>query len=223
MAAAAVHEHLARRGNRPPQCAVSNLPWSGSTTVNSPRAFVSSDRSSPPPDAITRASAIGRLSGSTMRPVTGPASAGAAETKRAEKRGRKRTFTGLLSACSRAALREKRKGRPGVRILARRSLRHPRLPRRVCAQWLRPPKLADAQPGGGRECTSRLQWRHRVGFAPTSHDRRACLADARVSSEGGQSRSRPAPRQLSSQNTTRNRGLGARGLGAGRPGASVSS
>ena len=114
----------------------SNVPASGSTNVNSPRALVSSDRSSPPPAAMIRAPAIGRSSGSTTRPVTGPAARGAAIDRQRKSRGMDRTFTGLLSACSRAALREKRKGRPGVRILARGSS-SPFQPSHALAQWLR--------------------------------------------------------------------------------------
>ena len=134
----------------------------------------------PPPDAKTRASAIGRLSGSTMRPVTGPA------TRRGlQRRGERKK--GGESVRSRGSFRRvhaprfvrSEKGRPGVRILARRSLRHPRLPRRVSRPVACPAEARDASEADGG-CTSRLQWRHRVGFTPTSHDRRACLADARV-------------------------------------------
>ena len=71
------------------------------------------------------------------------------------------TAPSLLSACSRADGWSNAPGRPG--ILARGSLQITlRLP--VDRQWL-PART------GFEGDAPRLQWRHRVGFSPTSRDR----------------------------------------------------
>src|SRR3954462_1290000 len=79
-----------------------------------------------------------------------------------------RNRTGLLFGVERAdALVRRKRTSPASNILACGSSRTSRtFPRRnILRSGCRPIRLGDAVP--------RLQWRHRVGFAPTSRDRRA--------------------------------------------------
>ena len=92
------------------------------------------------------------------------ASSSAGEIRKAGQNRRANSFcTGLLVGVCRA----ERKGRPGARYPGWRiNALSQRLPIPIEAQWRQESHLQ-------RNSTSRLQWRHRVGFAPTSHGRRA--------------------------------------------------
>ncbi len=148
-------------------------PVSGAASANEPwRSVVAVAPMNPLSRRITCAPRTGCPSGSTTRPVNGPAMVEVAG-RRERKIERTTIRTVLLRGVFRAGVRGGRfpscgrKGRPGFQVswLADR-----------CTSFLRLPMHhmhsgAGVSRGGTK--TPRIQWRHRVGVSPTSLGRRA--------------------------------------------------